>query len=103
MVSLGNGVLGGLCARDGSVVGRVSAADASLSLSLSLSLGSSKRVRDGRPMEDMKKHRDVLLREAAECQLISDLATDKSKRELFSKLAKHHQTLAAALDRAIAE
>jgi hypothetical protein len=54
-------------------------------------------------MEDMKKHRDVLLREAAECQLISDLATDKSKRELFSKLAKRHQTLAAALDRAIAE
>jgi hypothetical protein len=39
MVSLGNGVLGGLCARDGSVVGRVSVADASLSLSLSLWAG----------------------------------------------------------------
>jgi hypothetical protein len=53
-------------------------------------------------MEDLRKHRDVLLREAAECQLISDLATDRSKRDLFAKLAKHHHTLAAELDRAIA-
>jgi hypothetical protein len=54
-------------------------------------------------MEDMRKHRDVLLREAAECQLISDLSTDRSKRDLFAKLAKHHQTLAAELDRAITD
>jgi hypothetical protein len=39
MHSLGNNVLEGPCAVDGSVIGRVSVADASLSLSLSLSLG----------------------------------------------------------------
>ena len=52
-------------------------------------------------MKDMQKHRDVLLREADECQLVSDLATDATKRELFAKLAAHHRTLAAELDRAI--
>jgi len=35
-------------------------------------------------MEDMKKHRDVLLREAAECRLISDLATD-NRSESYSR------------------
>jgi hypothetical protein len=54
-------------------------------------------------MEDMRKHRDVLLREAAGCQLVSDLATDHSKRELFAKLAKHHQALAAEIERAMAD
>lgn len=52
-------------------------------------------------MKDMLKHREVLLREAAECQLVSDLTADKAKRELFAKLAEHHRTLAAELSRAI--
>lgn len=52
-------------------------------------------------MKDMQKHRDILLREAEECQLVSELATDTAKRELFAKLAEHHRTLAAELDRAI--
>lgn len=37
-------------------------------------------------MKDLQKHRDVLLREAKECQLVSDLATDTAKRGLFAKL-----------------
>ena len=53
-------------------------------------------------MQDMQKHRDILLREAEECQLVSDSATDPAKRELFAKLAQHHRTLAAEVDRAIA-
>lgn len=53
------------------------------------------------PMKDMQKHRDILLREAKECQLVSDLATDTAKQELFAKLAEHHRALAAELDRAI--
>jgi hypothetical protein len=53
-------------------------------------------------MKDMKKHLESLLRDAAECQVISDLATDPSKRDLFAKLAKHHRVLAAELERAIA-
>jgi hypothetical protein len=55
------------------------------------------------PMQDMQKHRDILLREAEECQLESDRATDPAKRELFAKLAEHHRTLAAEVDRAIAQ
>jgi hypothetical protein len=39
-------------------------------------------------MGDRRKHRDVLLREAAECQLIGDIAMDKSKGELFAKAGK---------------
>ena len=54
-------------------------------------------------MQDMQKHRDILLREAEECQLVSDRATDPAKRELFAKLAEHHRMLAAEVDRAIAQ
>ena len=52
-------------------------------------------------MEDMQKHRDVLLREAEECRLVSNLTGEAAKRELFAKLAEHHRTLAAELDKAI--
>lgn len=53
-------------------------------------------------MQDMKKHLESLLRDAAECRLISDLATDPSKRDLFAKLAEHHRVLAEEVERAIA-
>jgi len=53
-------------------------------------------------MKDMKAHLEKLRRDAAECQLISDLATDKSKRGLFAKLAEHHRVLAGEVERAIA-
>jgi hypothetical protein len=57
----------------------------------------------GTSMQDMTKHLEKLRKDAAECELISNLATDKDKRDLFAKLAQHHRTLAAEVERAIAE
>ena len=54
-------------------------------------------------MKDMQAHLEKLRREAADCRLISDLATDKEKRELFSRVADHLGVLAAQLARAIDE
>jgi hypothetical protein len=45
-------------------------------------------------MQDMKAHLEKLLKESEECALISKLATDKQKRELFEKLAQHLKLLA---------
>jgi hypothetical protein len=45
-------------------------------------------------MQDYLKHLEKLRTDAAECKLISDLATDQSKRELFDKLAAHLKSLA---------
>jgi hypothetical protein len=33
--------------------------------------------------------------------MIRDLATDNRKKELFAKLAEHHRTLAAEIERAM--
>ena len=52
-------------------------------------------------MLDMNTHLEKLRADAAECQLISDLATHPLKRELFAKLAEHHRTLAAQVQHAI--
>jgi hypothetical protein len=49
----------------------------------------------------MHAHREKLLKDAAECELISRLATDKEKRELFARVAEHLKTLAVELERAI--
>ena len=54
-------------------------------------------------MKDMKEHLEKLLTDSEECALISRLATDKQKRELFARLAEHLKTLAAEIERAIAE
>jgi heme oxygenase len=54
-------------------------------------------------MQDMRTHLEKLRTDAAECQLISDLATDPVKRELFAKLAEHHRTLALEVERALEE
>jgi hypothetical protein len=48
----------------------------------------------GRPMKDYQKHLEKLRTDAAECRLISDLATDRSKREMFDRLARHLTELA---------
>lgn len=45
-------------------------------------------------MQDYLKHLEKLRTDAAECKLISDLATDQSKRELFDRLAVHLKSLA---------
>jgi hypothetical protein len=54
-------------------------------------------------MKDMQAHLEKLRSDAAECQLISNLATDKAKQALFARLAKHLDGLAAEVERAIAE
>ncbi|WP_167351849.1 hypothetical protein [Bradyrhizobium tropiciagri] len=52
-------------------------------------------------MKDMKAHLEKLRLEAEECELISKLATNATKKELFAKLAAHHRALADEVERAI--
>jgi len=52
-------------------------------------------------MQDLKEKRQHYLAEAAECELISDLATDPNKRELFARLAADLRKMVADLDAAI--
>jgi hypothetical protein len=54
-------------------------------------------------MQDMVAQLEKLRRDAAEAQLICDLATDMRKRELFAKLASHFRVLAGEIEKAIAE
>jgi hypothetical protein len=54
-------------------------------------------------MQDMLAQGARLRRDAAECQLIRDLATDPKKRELFDRLAAHLTVLATEVERAILE
>jgi hypothetical protein len=53
-------------------------------------------------MQDMTAHLEKLQVQMAECEMIAKLATDKAKRELFSRLAEHHKVLATEVQRAIA-
>ena len=57
----------------------------------------------GRAVQDMEAHLEKLLRDAAECELISRLATDVAKRDLFNRLAEHLKMLANEVERAIAQ
>jgi hypothetical protein len=52
-------------------------------------------------MKDMQLHLEKLRTQAAECEMIRNLATDKTKRELFAKLARHFEVLAAEVERAM--
>jgi hypothetical protein len=52
-------------------------------------------------MRDMQVHLERLRMQAAECEAIRDSATDKTKRELFAKLAQHFEVLAAEVERAM--
>lgn len=52
-------------------------------------------------MQDKRVHLEKLRTEASECQMISELTTDKQKRDLFAKLAEHHRTLANEVERAM--
>ena len=51
-------------------------------------------------MLDMQKQSEKLRIDAANCKMISDLATDVQKRELFARLAEHLTLLAAEVERA---
>jgi hypothetical protein len=52
-------------------------------------------------MKDYQAHLERLRRDAAECAIIRDLATDKAKREMFDRLAQHLTTLADEVEMAI--
>ncbi|HTO68159.1 MAG TPA: hypothetical protein VMM15_43635 [Bradyrhizobium sp.] len=52
-------------------------------------------------MKDMEVHLEKLLNDAEECALISKLATDMAKRELFARLSEHLKMLASEVERAI--
>jgi hypothetical protein len=53
-------------------------------------------------MEDMVAHLEKLRIDAEDCALISKLAIDLQKRELFARLAEHLGVLASEVERAIA-
>jgi hypothetical protein len=50
-------------------------------------------------MKDYQAQLEKLRRDAAECALIRDLATDTAKRELFDRLAVHLESLANHVER----
>jgi hypothetical protein len=52
-------------------------------------------------MQDYKPHLEKLRRDAAECALVRDLATDPAKRGMFDRLARHHNQLADEVERAM--
>ncbi|UWU89377.1 hypothetical protein [Bradyrhizobium sp. CB1015] len=54
-------------------------------------------------MKDMQAQLEKLRRDAAECALSRDLATDSKKRELLARLAEHLAVLASAVEQAIGE
>lgn len=54
-------------------------------------------------MLDMRAHLEKLRIEAEECEIISKLATNVTKKELFAKLATHFRTLAGEVEWAISD
>ena len=52
-------------------------------------------------MKGYQKHLEKLRADAAECRLISDLATEQKKRETFDRLALHLATLADQVEQAM--
>jgi hypothetical protein len=56
---------------------------------------TGKQARTGDAMQDMLAQLEKLRTDAAECELIRDLATDPKKRELFDRLSAHLSVLAS--------
>lgn len=54
-------------------------------------------------MKDYQAQLEKLRKEAAECALIRDLSTDKTKREMFDRLASHLTVLADQVEMAMME
>jgi hypothetical protein len=54
-------------------------------------------------MQDISAQLEKLRSDAAEYEMIRDLASDPAKRELFGRLAAHLSVLAAELERAMLE
>jgi hypothetical protein len=55
------------------------------------------------PMKDYRAQIEKLRKDAAECALIRDLATDMAKREMFDRLANHLTVLADQVEMAMLE
>ena len=51
-------------------------------------------------MKDYQANLEKLRKDAAECALVRDLATDKAKREMFDRLARHLDQPADKVERA---
>jgi hypothetical protein len=54
-------------------------------------------------VRDYQVYLEKLRVDAAECKLISGLATDSAKRDMFGRLAAHLTVLADQLERAMLE
>jgi hypothetical protein len=54
-------------------------------------------------MQDYLAQAEKFRKDAAECALIRDLATDRAKRELFDRLAAHLTVLADQVEMAMLE
>jgi hypothetical protein len=54
-------------------------------------------------MKDMREQLEKLRQHVAECELIRDLATERSKRELFGRLANQLKMLAAEVESAMGD
>jgi hypothetical protein len=54
-------------------------------------------------MKDYQASLEKLRRDAAEAELIRDLATDKAKQGMFDRLHQHLNRLADEVERAMAE
>ena len=52
-------------------------------------------------MKDYHAHLEKLRKDAAECALVRDLATDHAKREQFDRLSRHLDQLADEVERAM--
>ena len=52
-------------------------------------------------MKDYQASLEKLRKDAAECALIRDLATDPTKREMFDRLAQHLNQLANEVEQAM--
>src|SRR6201991_2570820 len=60
------------------------------------------RGQDRIPMKDLKAELEKLLANAEDCELIARLATDKTKRETFTRIATQLREMAAELQADIA-
>jgi hypothetical protein len=54
-------------------------------------------------MEDLRTKLDKLIADAAECDLIANLAAEKDKREAFRSLAVQYRKMADAIRTVIAD
>lgn len=72
-------------------------------LLLAVALMIGQQAIAGVAMQDMLAQLEKLRRDAAECELIRNLATDPKKRELFDRLAAHLTVLASEVEQVMLE